>query len=526
MPPRSADSVQNMTMEAPVVAGAKLHPLLTRSYAAPTSFEEHILRTSPTGPLAIDLGQQPLRREGSLGREGLLKESGRDAIEASPGNVRQSDRLFDAPMLTPVVGDGAAPRPSRQFDRAFDNAGSRHCDRTYESAGGSRQQHLVRVGSLTAPQTPKQPERSGEVTLHVGPNRTPYTVCVETLRNASYFRALVEKRQLEASSAGGAGHFVVDCEESLFQNVLCVLRYRTWEALPAMSDADVYKLKKELEYFGVPIPDPSKKLTPPSTASGSSSVTVATEPTAKRSSGNSSPSCSPSNSVSSSSSSSPNASPNRHRQQKQHPHRFQSTDLPDLPPELSDPSKLVLVTRTDGDPRATCEHCVGSTSEDQVAARTCWALSFQYRHAFCTRCGQPAPSTMAPKFLAEIFLTAATYYSECTSAKGWTVGSNSTCSLKFLNAKPCCPCSRSSKASTPTTWAVSSFHSHAFCTNCGLSADGVTLVSLLLTLKYGGLQRKVARKDHNLDMCLDSAQSQMQAQHGKNSHLRTSNVAF
>lgn len=299
--------------------------------------------------------------------------------------------------------------------------------------------------------------RPTDVTFYVGRNRSPYTLSAESLKHSTYFASLVEKRIQDP--------IVLDCEEVIFQHMVLILRYGSFDALPKMPDSELFRLKRELECYGIDVAEPVRKA-PPSGSSTPSSSTLSTPSLSYRPPGQ------------------PQAQALSH-------HPTSTGDFPDLPDELKDSSKLVLVSRLDGDDRGRCE----CTPKDQ---HSYWALSFHHRHTFCVGCGK-SPSSMSPRFLAEMYMAAAMYYSNenFTSKHKWSVGCDSTCSLKLLHAKSCCPCAcsnskccgSSSSVMKATLWAVSTYHSHAFCTHCGKSADDQTLICILLTLRYGGLSK-------------------------------------
>ncbi|KAG6549184.1 hypothetical protein Mapa_009170 [Marchantia paleacea] len=317
-----------------------------------------------------------------------------------------------------------------------------------------------------------------DITIFVGRNRAPYIVSSETLQGSAYFRIKIEgireKFDPASSPIRPSPPLVVDCEESVFQNMLCLLRYGSVEALPRMADADLFRLRKEVEFYGIDWPEPVKnakmglvspKVTSPlPIPAAAPPVSTTTTPTLAR----------PSLSATA-------APTQRH---------ISVAEFPDFPNEIGDPAKLILVQRADDDSRARCS----CTPLDQQST---WALSFYHRHAFCTGCSNPSTNTISPKFLAEMFMAAAAFYSSDHKLNSkWGVGCDSTCGLKFLNARSCCTCSCSRQS---TVWVVSTYHSHAFCSQCGGHADGATLICILLTVRYGGLHRspsKGKRCDH------------------------------
>lgn len=291
---------------------------------------------------------------------------------------------------------------------------------------------VLKSQSPTASPSAKQASNinnKSDVVIYVGKTRSQFVLSSESLSSSSYFR----KRLFEHPSS----EITIDCEESVFENIMTILRYGGLEALPQLSDNEKFKLRKELEFFGIEIPEDLKQ-----------------------------------NLVSMNSSNS-----------RIHPH-FSMADLPDFPAELGDPSKLVIVARLDETGKGKCE-CMPYDKPSQ------WVLSFHYRHAFCIGCGERPATHMSSKTLVEMFQAAALYYSsqDKVSPKKWFVGCDSTCSLKFLNARPCCVCPCGASQKKKPMWAVSSFHCHAFCTSCGKCAEGSTLVCIMLTVRYGGFNR-------------------------------------
>lgn len=277
--------------------------------------------------------------------------------------------------------------------------------------------------------------RPSDITFYVGRHRAPFTVSAHTLKHSSYFASLLEKQRIPDP-------VVLDCDEATFHNLVLVLRYGSFEALPKMNDSELFRLKMELECYGIDVPSSS-------TSSQRQSV----------------------------------------------PKPRLAADFPDLPEELKDPSKLFLVARLDFlDEGLRCE-CTAPN------AHTYWALSFHHRHTFCTACGR-CPAACSPRHLAEMYMAAAMYYSHENSSANvkqkWSVGCDSTCSLKLLSAKPGCVCSCEEGESVKSAaWAVSTYYSHAFCTRCGRAADERTLIFILLTQRYGGVAKhSKQRRDH------------------------------
>lgn len=361
--------------------------------------------------------------------------------------------------------------------------------------------------------------RPSDVTFYVGRNRAPYTLAADSLKHSTYFASLISSEKLQQQNQR---HFlepiVLDCEETIFQHMVLILRYGSFEALPKMSESELFRLKRELECYGIDVPEPIRKSSSPPSAPSTPSHRSNSYP------------------YSSNPQTPTHASQQQHHQHHQQlrpiHHPTTMADYPDLPEELRDASMLVLVARVDEDDKGRCE----CTAKDQ---HTYWALSFHHRHTFCTGCGK-CPSTMTPRFQAEMYMAAAMYYSSetVTNKQRWSVGCDSTCSLKLLHAKPCCVCPCVSSSSdksccgggscnssnsssgvvgsgkSSNVWAVSTYHSHAFCTQCGQAADDRTLICILLTLRYGGIskQSKLRR-----DRTISSSSEGMIAQESRSS---------
>lgn len=305
--------------------------------------------------------------------------------------------------------------------------------------------------------------RPSDITFYVGRNRSPYTLSAHTLKHSTYFASLLEKQRIPDP-------VVLDCDESTFQHMVLILRYGSFEALPKMSESELFRLNVELECYGIDVPV-SQKTSSQSTSASSQGARLHPQPTTPKHVHH----CSPVH------------------------HLTSVWDFPHLPEELNEPSKLFLVARMDDVEKGVRCECTG---KDQ---HTFWALSFHYRHTFCTGCGR-RPSSLPPRHLAEMFMAAAMYYSNENFAnkQRWSVGSDSTCSLKLLNGKPSCVCpcaipENCSARESPTlpAWAVSTYYSHAFCTRCGQDADERALICILLTLRYGGVSmHSKPRRDH------------------------------
>ncbi|MCO5607842.1 hypothetical protein L7F22_062044 [Adiantum nelumboides] len=321
---------------------------------------------------------------------------------------------------------------------------------------------------------------SDDVLFCVGQSRKPYHVSAESLiRNSAFFRNLLSKTR------GAAPPVMMDCEESVFECLLLLMRYGAWEALPPLSKAQAFQLKKEAELYGVHYIEPPPL--PPKSPSDVDSLA----------------------------SSPPSEQPDSARPRRRLiPPRLsdgvrlfgatsrQLSELPTFPLHLADPAKLVLAVCMDEDKVSiySCHHCC-STSKTQ------WALSFHYRHAFCTACGRP-PTNLPPKLFAEMFTGAAAQYTArdqavngVKPAANWSVGSDSTCLLRLVSSPACGPdacssatCVAASRLNADTVWAATFFYSHAFCTRCGQAAPGSALLSVLFALRYGGASAKGSSK--------------------------------
>lgn len=323
--------------------------------------------------------------------------------------------------------------------------------------------------------------RPSDLTFYVGRNRVPFTVSADTLKHSTYFASLLEKQRVPDP-------IVLDCDEGTFQNMILILRYGSFEALPKMSESELFRLKRELECYGIDVPESRKPNSPTSTSSSPhrhSALMSQSSLGARQYSQPGTP---------------------KHAQHRGAIHHSPSSsgDFPDLPEELKDPSKLFLVARMDDIEKGIRCECTGKD------LHTYWALSFHHRHTFCTGCGR-CPVSFSPRHLAEMYMAAAMYYSNenFSNKQRWSVGCDSTCSLKLLNAKlHCvCPCARTDNCldnensnislSKLPAWAVSTYYSHAFCTRCGQAADERTLIYILLTHRYGGVSKhSKLRREH------------------------------
>lgn len=320
--------------------------------------------------------------------------------------------------------------------------------------------------------------RPSDLTFYVGRNRASFTVSADTLKHSSYFGSLLEKQRIPDP-------IVLDCDEGTFQNMVLILRYGSFEALPKMSESELFRLKRELECYGIDVPESRKPNSPTSSqhmhsaqfSQSSQGSRQYSQPTTLK--------------------------PGQHRTAIHH--SSSSGDLCDLPEELKDPSKLFLAARMDDIEKGIRCECTGKD------LHTYWALSFHHRHTFCTGCGR-CPVSFSPRHLAEMYMAAAMYYSNenFSNKQRWSVGCDSTCSLKLLNAKPhcVCPCAAadgffdyegpSNSPQKLPAWAVSTYYSHAFCTRCGQAADERTLIYILLTHRYGGASKhSKLRREHS-----------------------------
>ncbi|CAK9202429.1 unnamed protein product [Sphagnum troendelagicum] len=327
--------------------------------------------------------------------------------------------VYDSePMMQQLVRNNHAPQLLAAVQEFKLLESSR--ERGGGGGGGTRRRASEENVSSRTSSSSSPPSAAADVTLFVGRNRASYTLCAESLRQSTYFSSLLEKRSTTQEP------IVVDCEESVFQNLLLILRYRSFEALPRMSDSELFRLRRELEIHGIELPENMPRKESSSSSSSSSSSAGG--------SGNISPS---------SLSAASRCNPMQQQQQQQqlarvlHQQQHSSvSELPDFPEELKDSSKIVLVARIDDDERGRCT-CTPKTQQQQHSGY--WALSFHYS----------------------------------------SLNTNSKTS--------------SSSNSSSSVWAVSTYHSHAFCTRCGESANDQTLVCILLTLRYGGISKSTTR---------------------------------
>ncbi|GBG60154.1 hypothetical protein CBR_g3397 [Chara braunii] len=150
-----------------------------------------------------------------------------------------------------------------------------------------------------------------------------------------------ELEEEEEEVEGGEGEtpvtVYVDCEPRVFQYILSLLRYHSVQALPKMTQKEVFSLKKEADFYAIDLED-----TPFSTLAGDFGFS-------------SSPLSNDHDSTSSSSSSSSSSSPSSSS-------RF------------ADPT--LLVTVRDVAEGFCCENCRGRA----------WGVSFYLRYAFCVQC--------------------------------------------------------------------------------------------------------------------------------------------
>ncbi|KAI5083678.1 hypothetical protein GOP47_0003421 [Adiantum capillus-veneris] len=337
-----------------------------------------------------------------------------------------------------------------------------------------------------------------DVVFYVGKRRQAYHVNAESLmRGSAYFCNLLQ----HAKPAPGSRNpvwppLVIDSEEAVFENTLLLMRYGTFEALPPLSAAETYQLKKEADFYGITYVEPCA---PRQSATGDSSSDVSCTSSPRSAASGGSP-------KSNMNISPPPTPRGAKRASGRHPEGVRlacSTpqkglaELPEFPLDLADPGRLVLLSCLDAE-RAkiyTC-NCGGRGS-----GATQWALSFHHRHAFCTACGETPK--MSAKHFADMFMAAAAHYTteqsatRAAQATKWQVGCDSTCLLRFVSSRgdgpDVCRCVASGAGMVaekavqpPTIWAASSYYSHAFCTGCCEAAEGPVLLSLLLALRYGG----------------------------------------
>ncbi|KAH7430203.1 hypothetical protein KP509_09G088300 [Ceratopteris richardii] len=342
-----------------------------------------------------------------------------------------------------------------------------------------------------------------DVLFYVGQRRKAYSVSADTLfRGSAYFRNIISKR-----NGAPLLPMIIDCEESIFEALLLLMRYGEWDALPTLPADQAFRLKKEAEIYGVHYLEQQPR-TPPAEKHPVTSPIGTPKPPEVLGSAPRPPSRTPSTRYHDGTRISGCTS-------------RQLCELPEFPLDLADPTRLLLATCIDRDmaPIYACEHC--RSHPEASPAATQWALSFHYRHAFCTRCGR-SPTNLSPKLFAEMFIGASSEYNNQistgmhdlsrphegaaspTSGSQWWVGSNSTCNLRLLSSPGSSPdacCSTRCSATRicaghhpDTVWAANFFYSYAFCTRCGEPAHRPALLSLLLTLRYGGAITKGSSK--------------------------------
>eukprot|EP00250_Pteridium_aquilinum_P009918 c19027_g1_i1 orf=167-1585(+) len=355
---------------------------------------------------------------------------------------------------------------------------------------------------------------SDDVVFYVGKSRHAYHVNAQSLiKGSAYFRNLLQYgdpapqmgKQMagpppQRGSNGGpyCPPIVMDCEEGIFESLLLLMRYGTLEALPPMTAAETFKVKKEAQFYGIHYTEQMLKSKAAQSGDDRSDMS----------------STSPSSSPSGSPKSMMNVSPRAGRgSSKCASGRYHDgvqvacstsrhlAELPEFPLDLADPARLVLVSCLDQEKASiyTCE-CATASSRIPASSPTQWAVNFHHRHAFCTACGRTP--NMSSKHFTEMFMAVAAHYHAAASPNqapikpnsAWRVSGDSTCMLRFVGSAgdgpDACGCSasgaRAEEEVPPTIWAGSCFYSHAFCTRCGEPAPGPVLLSVILALRYGG----------------------------------------
>ncbi|KAH7445853.1 hypothetical protein KP509_01G026500 [Ceratopteris richardii] len=342
-------------------------------------------------------------------------------------------------------------------------------------------------------------DKEEDVVFYVGHRRKAYHVSSESLAcGSAYFRSIINKHKGAPMSP-----MVLDCDETVFEALVLLMRYGSWEALPPLSPSQAFSLRKEAETYGVQYIERSKpsKVGSPLAASPSGSPKVADISAASPLQAGRVGLASNYDGVRLAGSTS-----------------RQLSEMPDFPHDLADPTRLLLASCIESEKASifSCEYCARRPCPGNAATQ--WALSFHYRHAFCTRCGRP-PVSLSPKHFAEMFMGAATQYSTQSaagqhdaqqlpsvkphSAVKWSVRSDSTCILRLVIspggsdacASASCSANPSSGGQHPDTiWATNFFYSHAFCTRCVQSAHSSALLSALLVIRYGSTTNKGSPK--------------------------------
>lgn len=348
---------------------------------------------------------------------------------------------------------------------------------------------------------PPQTNFPGDVVFYVGKSRQTFHLNAQSLISGSaYFTNVLQHAHSPSSPTGwqaSPGGFaqppiVIDCEEGIFESLLLLMRYGSLAALPPMSAAEIFRLKKEAEFYGIHYTEPPSKSRAADSGDGGSDMS------SKRSQSSSPSSGSPKSMMNRLSPPVADKGGLYHegvRLACNTPRRL--AELLEFPGELADPARLVLVSCLDQDKASiyTCD----CRKQAPGSRRTQWALNFHHRHAFCTSCGHRP--NVSPKHFSEMFMAAAAdYYTPASPGQAapaepncaWQVSSDSTCMLRFISGdgRDACGCTagggRAAKEAPPTIWAANCFYSHAFCTRCGEVAKGPVLLSLISAVRFGG----------------------------------------
>eukprot|EP00850_Spirogloea_muscicola_P019899 SM000202S05870 [mRNA] locus=s202:26442:28519:- [translate_table: standard] len=269
------------------------------------------------------------------------------------------------------------------------------------------------------PSPPPLPSYTQDVTVLVGSKRTPFCVSAGLLRKAGYFRAAIQEklrqhRQAAEEAAESSTDvpapknaqmtFIWECDESLFAQILWLLRYESFTALPKMTDDELFRLRREMEFLGILIYDAPWR----DVDEGVSGAPLG---------------------------------------------------LLNLPSKLADPSRLVRVVRLGKDgPPIRCQ-CQGGGPT--------WIVSVFYGHAFCDTCGSPpsiSQKLLADMFLTASGVQTASWIEPVA---GWELLSLTTVPdqglrLRRLDGIQGCFCVYCHASS----WGVVLECSHAFCRVC------------------------------------------------------------
>ncbi|GBG84699.1 hypothetical protein CBR_g39075 [Chara braunii] len=103
--------------------------------------------------------------------------------------------------------------------------------------------------------------KSTSVKVLVGRDRTPYIISSHLLEFSAYFRALLSERWMllarEEDDRDSEEMLTVsiECEPDVFEHLLALLRYHSLRALPKLTDDEIFRLKKEADFYGIEVDD-------------------------------------------------------------------------------------------------------------------------------------------------------------------------------------------------------------------------------------------------------------------------------